>query len=141
LRVSSLDRASQSALEHSLTALLAGLQRRNDRSGFGVCQTCRFFRRRGAEGEPGGPHRCGLTQEALSDADSKLVRAGHEAAEEAPAALPDVLHRTVNRRMKLGAGVTRSPRLPKASSPKNRSGLSVLEDLSDERFIHQYFSR
>jgi DNA-binding MarR family transcriptional regulator len=79
--MSSLDRASQSALEHSLTELLADLQRRNDRRSFGVCQTCRFFRRRGAEGEPGGPHRCGLTQEALSDADGKLVCAEHEAAE------------------------------------------------------------
>ncbi len=79
--MSSLDRASQSALEHSLTALLADLQRRNARRSFGICQSCRFFRRRGAEGEPGGPHRCGLTQEALSDADGKLVCAEHEAAE------------------------------------------------------------
>jgi hypothetical protein len=45
------------------------------------------------------------------------------------------LHLEINGRMNLPAGVTRSPRLPKASSPKNRSGLSVLEDLSDERFI------
>jgi DNA-binding MarR family transcriptional regulator len=79
--MSSLDRASQSALEHSLSALLTDLQRRNDRRSFGVCQSCRFFRRRGAEGETGGPHRCGLTHEPLSDADGKLICAEHEAAE------------------------------------------------------------
>jgi DNA-binding MarR family transcriptional regulator len=79
--MSSLDRASQSALERSLSALLTDLQRRNDRRSFGVCQSCRFFRRRGAEGETGGPHRCGLTHEPLSDADGKLICAEHEAAE------------------------------------------------------------
>lgn len=71
--------AAAARLAADLAALLAGLQRRRGRPGFGVCGTCRFFRRNGAEGEAGGPHRCGLTQEPLGDTD-----AGHICIEHTP---------------------------------------------------------
>lgn len=60
--------------------LLKGLEgllgRETLRSGgpaFGVCRDCRFFRERGAEAEPGGPHLCLLFDEPLTPADSRLV--------------------------------------------------------------------
>src|SRR3990172_7349087 len=48
---------------------LADHRRRGHKS-FGVCQSCRHFRRGDAPDEPGGPHRCGLTLEPLSEPDS-----------------------------------------------------------------------
>lgn len=70
---------SQRHLADGLAALLTELQRRNGFRRFGQCATCRHFRRRGAVGEPNGPHRCGLTLEPLSDPDSVLICREHEA--------------------------------------------------------------
>ncbi|MSO89770.1 MAG: MarR family transcriptional regulator [Rhodospirillaceae bacterium] len=71
----------RSALVAGLNRLLGTLQRRNDRQSFGLCGTCRFFRRDDASDSPNGPHRCGLTLEPLSDAETALICAEHSAAE------------------------------------------------------------
>ena len=66
------DRAREN-IEHGLSSLLAEMQRGRRYYMFGVCGTCRYFRRSDAVGEPGGPHRCGLTHETLSDQDSVQI--------------------------------------------------------------------
>ena len=72
-------------LEDGLADLLIAVQRANDHRPFGMCQSCRFFRRDGAPQARGGPHRCGLTEEPLSDFESTLICAEHEAAPHAAA--------------------------------------------------------
>jgi DNA-binding MarR family transcriptional regulator len=72
--------AAQHVLAGALGELLAELRRAGTRRSFGVCQTCRLFCRDAAVAEPGGPHRCGLTLEALADTDSQLICAEHDAA-------------------------------------------------------------
>ncbi len=74
----SLDPPTQRALVERLTGLLAAMQARNKFHTFGMCQTCRFFRRDGAPGERGGPHRCGLTLEPLSEPEIVLICREHE---------------------------------------------------------------
>ncbi len=61
-------------LEQSLEDVLRGLQRARGLRSFGVCRTCRFFRR-SAEG-----FQCGLTKEALSEEDGSRICREHEAA-------------------------------------------------------------
>lgn len=60
------------SLEGTLTEFLRVLQWSNDSRTFGVCQTCQFFQR----GEQG--YRCGLTHEALTQADSVRICREHE---------------------------------------------------------------
>lgn len=67
-------------LARDLIEVLRRLQRGNDHRAFGQCASCRFFRRDEAMGERGGPHRCGLTREPLSTADSAQICVEHEAA-------------------------------------------------------------
>ncbi len=69
----------RSALAAALNGLLGCLQRRNDRQSFGLCGTCRFFRRGDALDSPAGPHRCGLTLEPLNDAETGQICAEHAA--------------------------------------------------------------
>lgn len=71
-------------LEDGLTDLLAAVQRANDHQPFGMCQRCRHFRRDDASGERGGPHRCGLTGEPLSELESTLICAEHAPRDDAP---------------------------------------------------------
>jgi DNA-binding MarR family transcriptional regulator len=78
--VAELFPVAQQGLRDHLTDLLTGLQKRNGRQAFGICHTCRFFRRNAAVGETGGPHRCGLTQEPLADTDIGLICAEHQHA-------------------------------------------------------------
>ncbi|MBL8688326.1 MAG: MarR family transcriptional regulator, partial [Rhodospirillaceae bacterium] len=73
-----LRRATATNLATDLADLLLSLQRRAGRRSFGICATCRFFRRNAAEREAGGPHRCGLTQEPLGDADIVRICVEHE---------------------------------------------------------------
>ncbi len=73
--------SDRSVLVAALNGLLGTLQRRNDRQSFGLCATCRFFRRGDALDSPGGPHRCGLTLEPLNDAETGQICAEHSAAE------------------------------------------------------------
>lgn len=72
-----LEFTHQQALAAGLTALLLELQRRNGFRSFGMCATCRHFRRDDASDERGGPHRCGLTHEPLSDSESSLICREH----------------------------------------------------------------
>lgn len=63
-------------LSRLLTGLLTGLQRENGGRMFGVCHTCRLFRRDALAGS----HQCGLTLEPLTDEDSAKICREHEIA-------------------------------------------------------------
>lgn len=65
--------ADQEDLSAGLGEILGQLQRRNSRRPFGTCRQCRFFHRRGAPKQAGGPHRCALLDAVLSEADSALI--------------------------------------------------------------------
>lgn len=67
-------------LESDLAALLVHLQRSNRHRPFGLCGTCRFFQRDVGEAAGGGPHRCGLTLEALATVESEQICAEHQAS-------------------------------------------------------------
>ncbi len=64
-------------LAADLKVLLWSLQQRHGRPGFGVCGSCHFFQRNAAGEEAGGPHRCGVTREPLSDADARHICIEH----------------------------------------------------------------
>jgi DNA-binding MarR family transcriptional regulator len=69
--------ANQAALAGLLTEALAEAQRQNKFRAFGTCGTCLHFQRDDSDKAPGGPHRCGLTREPLSDSDSLLICREH----------------------------------------------------------------
>lgn len=63
----------------TLRGALSALIMRNGGRSFGACHTCRHFRR--GEGRSARqPHRCGLLDEPLSDADSVAICVEHDAA-------------------------------------------------------------
>lgn len=66
-----LPSSDQDSLRTLLTRLLASWQLERQGKTFGVCRTCRHFR----PGETS--HQCGLTGEALSDADSAQICREH----------------------------------------------------------------
>lgn len=80
-----VDGVRLAALETDLEALLRAIQRAHGGRSFGVCQSCRYFQRQGAE------FRCGLTGEALSRA--QIVRICRE--HEPPAVAADSLSAAV----------------------------------------------
>lgn len=47
---------------------------------FGVCATCRFFREKGRDGDPRGPHLCMLFEQPLSGQDTAKICVGHDVA-------------------------------------------------------------
>ena len=57
-----------------LNQFLVLLQRNNKGKAFGVCETCRYFKRNAF----GDSHQCGLTLEPLSDNDSSRICREHE---------------------------------------------------------------
>ncbi len=61
-----------------LQAILAATIARNDGRAFGVCHSCRHFRRNIRPGA--SPHHCGLLDEPLSDADSRDICQEQESA-------------------------------------------------------------
>ncbi|REJ80290.1 MAG: MarR family transcriptional regulator [Acidobacteria bacterium] len=65
-------------LDGELRALLVAAQRATGNRSFGVCHSCRFFRREGKR-----IFRCGLTEEPLSVADSERICREHDAATQA----------------------------------------------------------
>lgn len=71
--VYALEDSARESIEVGLSSLLAEMRRGRRHHSFGVCDTCRHFHPNSAAGEPGGPHRCGLTLETLSDEDSRLI--------------------------------------------------------------------
>lgn len=69
-----LPAGDQEILSALLTRLLASWQQTRHGKTFGVCRTCRHFR-------PGAPdHQCGLTGEALTEADSRQICREHSLA-------------------------------------------------------------
>jgi DNA-binding MarR family transcriptional regulator len=74
----SVDPALLGRLENDLADLLLFLQRDNKRRPFGLCGTCRFFRRDGSDRPEEGPHRCGLTLEPLTQPESQQICAEHQ---------------------------------------------------------------
>ncbi len=70
--VAELEPACSARLTADLSLLLGELQRRGGNKTFGICHSCRHFRR-----EPEG-YRCGLTQEPLSVGDSERICREHE---------------------------------------------------------------
>lgn len=69
-----IDEAKHFEPYNVLVGLLTAVQKRTGNQMFGVCSTCRFFRKRGL----GNTHQCGLTLEPLSVEDSKKLCREHE---------------------------------------------------------------
>ncbi|MGE3147601.1 MAG: MarR family transcriptional regulator [Pseudorhodoplanes sp.] len=67
------------ALVHALRATLRGALVRNNGRPFGVCRTCRHFRRN-ATPDSRMPHRCNLLDEPLSEADETGICVEQEPA-------------------------------------------------------------
>lgn len=65
--------SAKGTLEEQLAATLRSFQSANGYRSFGVCQSCRFFERRGAKS-----YRCGLTQERLSMRETEQICREHE---------------------------------------------------------------
>ncbi len=63
----------------TLQAILSALIARNNGRAFGICRTCRHFRRNDVAGRA-APHHCAMLDEPLSDADSGAICQEHEAA-------------------------------------------------------------
>lgn len=67
-------------LAKGLGELLQAELTRGGHNAFGQCGTCRFFREKGRDGAPGGPHLCMLLEQALTEPDSRRICIEHEAA-------------------------------------------------------------
>jgi DNA-binding MarR family transcriptional regulator len=78
--VYALEDDTREGIEVGLHGLMTELQRGHHHPSFGVCDTCRYFRREGAPGEAGGPHRCALTHEPLDPHESQLICVEHQGA-------------------------------------------------------------
>jgi DNA-binding MarR family transcriptional regulator len=63
----------------TLQAILSAMIARNGGRAFGICRTCRHFRRSASPGSV-SPHHCSALDEPLSDADSGAICQEHEAA-------------------------------------------------------------
>jgi len=61
-------------LSELLNELLVLFQRQNKGIAFGVCHTCRYFKRDGL----GDSHQCGLTHEPLTERESFMICREHE---------------------------------------------------------------
>jgi DNA-binding MarR family transcriptional regulator len=71
--VYALEDPAREAIEFGLDKFIGELQRGRAHPTFGICDSCRHFRSGDAAGEVGGPHRCGLTHEPLSEDDSRMI--------------------------------------------------------------------
>jgi len=68
--VAALPAATRRRMAGDLERLLARSLAARDRQAFGICRDCRYFARNHPEG---GPHRCLLLKEPLSEPDSDLI--------------------------------------------------------------------
>lgn len=66
------------AVNRVLGRLASALERSNCKA-FGLCEECTLFCKNVAPGAEGGPHRCGLTGDPLSVADSAKICVNHRA--------------------------------------------------------------
>lgn len=64
-------------LAKGLRELLAGELKKGGYLSFGQCATCRYFREKGRDGDPRGPHLCMLLDQPLSAADSGKICVEH----------------------------------------------------------------
>lgn len=74
-----LDPVESKRLSELLTKLLVNLQRKNNSKLFGVCNSCKHFKKNGLNKS----HQCGLTLEPLSEKESLLICREHELTQEA----------------------------------------------------------
>jgi DNA-binding MarR family transcriptional regulator len=61
-----------------LRELLAQELQRGRHQSFGVCESCRFFREKGRDGDAAGPHLCMLFEQPVSIAESHKICAEHD---------------------------------------------------------------
>lgn len=80
--VSALPAGARNAITEGLDRLLRDVQQRLGANDFGVCGGCSLFAAEGAAGEHDGPHRCGLTNEPISDGEARLICVNHQTAAE-----------------------------------------------------------
>jgi len=64
-------------MHRGLTELLSQQVAQGGLDTFGSCGSCRYFRERGREDEPGGPHHCMLFDEALSEEEAARICIAH----------------------------------------------------------------
>ncbi len=70
---------AREALVEGLESVLQCVRRRTGGLDFGVCEECNKFCADGAADAADGPHRCGLTGEALDDNDRRLICVSYQA--------------------------------------------------------------
>ena len=79
-RAEALGGKTKRRMERGLNALLQQALEQSSLKSFGTCASCRFFRERGREGDPQGPHLCMLFEQPLSADDTARICLEHEAA-------------------------------------------------------------
>jgi DNA-binding MarR family transcriptional regulator len=67
-------------LAKGLQELLAGALRKGGHRRFGSCPDCRFFREKGRQNDPSGPHLCMLFDAALAPPELRQICVGYEPA-------------------------------------------------------------
>jgi DNA-binding MarR family transcriptional regulator len=67
-------------MARALRELLRQEISRGQLASFGSCATCRFYRERGREDDPRGPHLCMLLEQPLSAREAQKICVSHEAA-------------------------------------------------------------
>jgi DNA-binding MarR family transcriptional regulator len=67
-------------LAKGLQEVLAGALRKGGYRRFGSCPECRFFREKGRQNEPSGPHLCMLFDAALAPPELRQICVGYEPA-------------------------------------------------------------
>jgi DNA-binding MarR family transcriptional regulator len=72
--VTAMKPGDRNQLSGLLNELLILLQRQNEGKAFGVCHTCRYFKR----DRLGDSHQCGLTREPLTEQESFMICREHD---------------------------------------------------------------
>jgi len=67
-------------MQRGVEELLDGALKRAGLASFGLCSGCRFFREKGRDGDPQGPHLCMLFEVALSHEDAGRICIEHDPA-------------------------------------------------------------
>lgn len=79
-RAEALGGKTKRRMERGLNELLQQALEQSGLQSFGTCPSCRFFRERGRDGDPQGPHLCMLFEEPLSHDDTGRICMDHETA-------------------------------------------------------------
>ena len=77
MQLSTLPGSLRDNMEAGLRAVLQNLLKASNGKPFGICNSCKHFQRHHTDGTP---HRCGLLNEPLSEADSGLICAEQQPA-------------------------------------------------------------